>query len=117
MGLSASADLLVQFTQQFLCSRFVRRKQQTRVKVTGTICNCFRVKKVFDNDKVVYFSPCLFNVLSEMVIKETLDVYQGGILIGGRRISNLRYADDIVLIATSSKELQHTAACLFDDSR
>ena len=41
-----------------------------------------------------------------MVTRETLDGYQGGLLIGGRRISNLRYADDIVLIATSEQELQ-----------
>jgi len=40
-----------------------------------------------------------------MVMRETLDGYQGGLLIGGRRISNLRYAD-YVLIATSEQELQ-----------
>jgi len=41
-----------------------------------------------------------------MVMRESLDGYQGGLLIGGRRISILRYADDIVLIATSEQELQ-----------
>jgi len=41
-----------------------------------------------------------------MVIRETLDGYQSGLLIGGRRISNLRYADDIVLISASEQELQ-----------
>ena len=35
-----------------------------------------------------------------------LDGFEGGFRIGGRCITNLRYADDIVLIARSEKELQ-----------
>ena len=39
-------------------------------------------------------------------MRETLDGYEDGLLIGGR-ISNLRYADDIVhMIFTSEQELQ-----------
>ena len=34
------------------------------------------------------------------------DGFKGGLQIGGRRITNLRYADDIILIATSEGELQ-----------
>jgi len=30
-----------------------------------------------------------------MVMRETLDGFQGGLQIGGRMITNLRYADDI----------------------
>ena len=41
-----------------------------------------------------------------MVMRETTEGFEGGLQIGGRRISNLRYADDIVLIATSAQELQ-----------
>jgi hypothetical protein len=41
-----------------------------------------------------------------MVMRRALENFNGGILIGGRRISNLRYADDIVLIASSVQELQ-----------
>jgi len=40
-----------------------------------------------------------------MVMGETTEGFEGGLQIG-RRISNLRYADDIVLIATSAQELQ-----------
>ena len=47
----------------------------------------------------------LFNIIAEMVMRETLDGYTGGLQIGGCRISNLRYAYDIVLIATSQQEL------------
>jgi len=41
-----------------------------------------------------------------MVMKETLDGFQGGLQIGGRMITNLRYADDIILLAISEAELQ-----------
>jgi len=41
-----------------------------------------------------------------MVMRETLDGFQGGLQIGGRMITNLRYADDIILLATSEAELQ-----------
>ena len=51
-------------------------------------------------------SPYLFNILAEMVMRETLDGFQGGLQIGGRMITNLRYADDIILLATTEAELQ-----------
>jgi len=51
-------------------------------------------------------SPYLFNILAEMVMRETLDGFQGGLQIGGRMITNLRYADDIILLTTSESELQ-----------
>ena len=35
-----------------------------------------------------------------------LDKSQGGIKITGRNINNLRYADDIILIAESEEELK-----------
>ena len=50
-------------------------------------------------------SPYLFNILAEMVMRETLDEFQGGLQIGGQMITNLRYADDIILLATSEAEL------------
>jgi len=39
-------------------------------------------------------------------MRETLDGFQGGLQIGGRIVTNLRYADDILLLATSEAELQ-----------
>ena len=41
-----------------------------------------------------------------MVMRETLDGFQGGLQIGGRMITNLCYADDVILLATSEAELQ-----------
>ena len=41
-----------------------------------------------------------------MVMKETLDEFQGGLQIEGRIVTNLCYAEDIILLATSETELQ-----------
>ena len=41
-----------------------------------------------------------------MVMRETLDGFKGGLQIRGRMITSLRYADDIILLATSEAELQ-----------
>ena len=52
-------------------------------------------------------SPCLFNVNSEYIMKKSgLDEAQAGIKIAGRNIDNLRYADDITLMAESEEELK-----------
>ena len=39
-------------------------------------------------------------------MRETLDGFQGGLQIGVRMITNLRCADDIILLATLEAELQ-----------
>jgi len=41
-----------------------------------------------------------------MVIRETVDGVQGGLQIGGRMVTNLRYTDGIILLSTSEAELQ-----------
>ena len=49
-------------------------------------------------------SPCLFNLLTEYIIKNVgLDETQTGIKIAGRNINNLRYADDTTLMAESGE--------------
>ena len=80
------------------------KKQLAKVKVAGTLSEWFRVKKGVRQGCVL--SLYLFNILAEIVMRETLDGFQGGLQIGGRMITNLRYADDIILLATSEAELQ-----------
>jgi len=41
-----------------------------------------------------------------MVMRETLDGFQGGLQIGGQMVTNFRYADGHILLATSEAELQ-----------
>ena len=53
------------------------------------------------------FSPCLFNLYAECIIwNGGLDEAQAGIKIARRNINNLRYADDITLMAESEEELR-----------
>ena len=52
-------------------------------------------------------SPCLFNLYAEYVIQNArLDEAQTGVKIAGRNINNLRYADNITLMAESKQELK-----------
>jgi len=55
-----------------------------------------------------------------MVMRETLDGFQGGLQIGwmaNSHVTNLRYVDDIILLATSEAELQELVDRLDRDSR
>ena len=52
-------------------------------------------------------SPYLFNLYAEYITQNTrLDESQVGIKIAGRNINNLRYANDITLVAESEEELK-----------
>ena len=51
-------------------------------------------------------SPCLFNLYAEDMQNARLDETQTGIKIAGRNINNLRYADDITLLAENKEELK-----------
>ena len=51
-------------------------------------------------------SPCLFNLYTEYIMRNTgLEEAQAGIKIAERNTNNLRYADDITLMAESEEEL------------
>ena len=52
-------------------------------------------------------SPCLFNLYAEYIMRNSgLEEAQAGIKIARRNINNLRYADDITLMAESEEELK-----------
>ena len=52
-------------------------------------------------------SPCLFNLYAEYIMRNAgLEEAQAGIKIAGRNINNLRYANDITLMAESEEELK-----------
>ena len=53
------------------------------------------------------FSSCLFNFYAEYIMRNAgLGEAQTGIKISGRKINNLRYADDTTLMAESEEELK-----------
>ena len=52
-------------------------------------------------------SPCLFNFYAKYIMQNArLDEAQAGIKIAGRKITNLRYAEDTTLMAESEEELK-----------
>ena len=52
-------------------------------------------------------SPCLFNIYAQYILRNAgLGEAQAGIKIAGRKINNLRYADDTTLMAESEEELK-----------
>ena len=74
------------------------RKQLAKVKLAGTLSEWFRVKKGVRQGCVL--SPYLFNILVQMVMRDFKVDYK----LEGEW--NLRYAGDIILLATSEAELQ-----------
>ena len=61
-------------------------------------------------------SPCLFN--AEHIIRNAgLDELQAGIKIGRRSINNLRYVDDITLMAESKEELKSLLMRMKEESK
>ena len=55
--------------------------------------------------KEYVLSPCLLNLYAEHIMwNARLDELQAGIKISGRNTNNLRYADDITLMAESEEE-------------
>ena len=53
-------------------------------------------------------SPCLFNLYAEYIMRNAgLEEAQARIKIARRNINNLRYADDITLMAENEEELKN----------
>ena len=81
---------------------------------------CMQVKKkqnqtwnngMVQNGKVVcqgcILSPCLFNLYAEYIMRDArLIESQGGIKIGWKNISSLRYVDDTILMVETEEELK-----------
>ena len=63
-------------------------------------------------------SPCLFNFYAEYIIRNAgLEETQAGIKIARRNINNLRYADDITLMAESEEELKSLLMKVKEESK
>ena len=59
----------------------------------------------------------LFNIFLEQIMQETLHNHKSTIYVGGRIINNLRFADDIDLIAGTNSELQELTNRLSEASK
>ena len=77
---------------------------ENAVRINGDLTEWFRVTMGVRQGCML--SPLLFNVFLEYIMAQVLEDSEIGISIGGRLINNLRFADDIDLIATSEQKLQ-----------
>ena len=79
--------------------------QETTARTGHETTDWFKIGKEVHQGCIL--SPCLFNLYAEYIMRNAgLDEAQAGIKIAERNISNLRYADDMTLMAESVKELK-----------
>ena len=80
--------------------------QEATVRIRHGTTDWFQIGKGVHQGCIL--SPCLFNLYAEYIMENAgLDELQAGIKIAGRNINNLRYADDIPLMAESEEELKN----------
>jgi len=79
------------------------KDQESAVRTTNGDTEWFSIGRGLRQGCIL--SPSFFNVYSEEIMREALEGFEGGVKFGGRKISNLRYADDTTLICSSRKEL------------
>ena len=78
---------------------------ETTVRTGHRIADWFQIGKGVRQGCIL--SLCLFNLYAEHIKRSTeLDEAQAGIKIAGRNINNLRYADDITLMAENEEKLK-----------
>ena len=76
--------------------------QETTVRTEHRTTDWFQIGKGVHQGYIL--SLCLFNFYAEYIMRNTgLDEAQAGIKITTRNINNLRYADDITLMAKVRK--------------
>ena len=80
--------------------------QEATVRTGHGTTDWFQIGKGVQQGYIL--SPCLFNFYAEYIMRNAgLDKAQAGIKFAGRNINNLRYADDITLMAENEEELKN----------
>ena len=74
--------------------------QEAKVRTGYGKTDWFQIRKGIRQGCIL--SPCLFNLYADYIMGNArLDEAQAGIKITGRNINNLRYTDDMTLMAES----------------
>ena len=78
-------------------------KATSAVQMNGSIGEWFRTTVGVRQGCLM--SPTLFNIFLERITSDALKEHDGKVSIGGRNITNLRFADDIDALAEEEQEL------------
>ena len=79
--------------------------QEATVRTGHGTKDWFQIRKGVQQGCIL--SPCLFNLYADCILRNSgLDEAQAGMKIAVRNINNLRYADDIILMAESEEVLK-----------
>ena len=73
------------------------------VQMNGSIGEWFRTTVGIRQGCLL--SPTLFNIFLERIMSDALEEHDGKVSIGGRNITNLRFADDTDALAEEEQEL------------
>ena len=84
--------------------RSLYSKEKAAVRTTHGLTDWFDIEQGVRQGCIL--SSHLCNIYSEQIMRNALEDFTGGVRIGGRVITSLRYADDVVLIAGGMEELQ-----------
>ena len=75
----------------------------SNVRVENDLSCNFKVRKGVQQGCIL--SPLLFDIYAEWIIRRATENWKGGVTIGSEWISNLRYAHDTILLASTEEEL------------
>ena len=79
-------------------------KATSPVQMNGSIGEWFRTTVGVKQGCLL--SPTLFNIFLERIMSDAQEEHVGKVSIGGRNITNLRFADDIDALAEEEQELE-----------
>ena len=83
------------------------------VRIEGGVTSEFKIKKGVRQGCVL--SSSLFNLYTEQIFRE--GGVMKGVTVGGANINNLRYGDDIALLACNEKDLQDLVTAVNDKGK
>ena len=79
-------------------------KARNAVQMNGSIGEGFRTTTRVRQGCLL--SPTLFNIFLERIMSDALEEHDRKVSIGGRNITNLRFADDIDAVAEEEQDLE-----------
>ena len=81
----------------------INDNQEAQIRINNSLYRKVKIKQGVRQGCIL--SPILFNMYSEEEINNALGS-EKGIVINGKRFTNIRYADDTVILASSTHDLQ-----------